>query len=564
MAKLNKSNAYASESADSFCGIDRTGLVGKLCEASDIHNFRILPDGSIEKREGYELIAALGAPISAITPSPYDTATVYAVSGEYVYSVSVASGHTECLGRIPVSEDGTDFFTLQGSLYLATGHDIFSIDVCGNALRAEGYVPLLGSHWSADGGEIFEPLNLLSRRARISYLLDDESYRLYTGLTVQNIDALYVNGEPTRGGSIDGKYILLPAAFPAGTQVSVCLTLPSQSDIGESEQLRSCPRAYTCKYGKARDVICFGGSEKQRIFRSRDISADSMTASMIAYPDSMPVYFPAGGYTDTVVSGGVRAVCGESDCLIVFGEQDAHRVTAQSEQRIPQTGGCSVHTAAIYNGTCVFAATSQGVISIGLRSGGGELISAPLGDVADDVFLSRAVLVYHHKHSELHISDPLDGEGRQLVYNTARRSWSVFDGIGAQIFFRLSHRIGFAADSGIFIFSPHRTTDITLGGGENVICARYVSRFSALDKPDEPKRLRRMRLACTGNGVVTVSVLDPSGLMGSLVCEPCEDTDLHLYDKPLCSGRACHVRLCLESNDAGYVRIHGVALSAIK
>ena len=564
MAKLNKSNAYASESADSFCGIDRTGLVGKLCEASDIHNFRILPDGSIEKREGYELIAALGAPISAITPSPYDSATVYAAAGEYVYSVSMASGHTECLGRIPSSTDGADFFTLQGSIYLATGHDIFVIDVCGNILRAEGYVPLLGSHWGEDGGEIFEPLNLLSRRVRISYLLDGEAYRLYTGLTAQSLDALYVNGEPTRGGSVDGKYILLPAAFPAGTRVNVCMTLPSQSEIGEAEQLRSCPHAYTCHYGKARDVLCFGGTEKQRIFRSRSISADSAAASIIAYPDSMPIYFPAGTCIDSAVSGGVRAVCGESDCFVIFGEQDAHRVTESFEQRIPQTGGCPGKTAVIYNGSCVFAATSRGIISLGLRSGGGELISAPLGDIADDDFISRASLIYDQKRNELHISDPLDGEGRQLVYNTARKSWSIFDGIGAQKFFVLSNRIGFVADSGIFAFSPHRTTDITLGGDENIIRAEYVSRFSVLGRPDELKRLRRMRLACSGDGEVTVSVLDPSGLIGSLVCTPDEDTDLHLYDKPLCSGRACHVRLCLESADTDYVRIHGVALSAIK
>ena len=331
-----------------------------------------------------------------------------------------------------------------------------------------------------------------------------------------------------RGGSIDGKYILLPAAFPTGTQVSVCLTLPSQSEIGEAEQLRSCPHAYTCRYGKARDVLCFGGSEKQRIFRSRDISADSAAASLAAYPDSMPIYFPAGTRIDTIVSGGIRAICGESDCLIVFGEQDAHRITVQSEQRIPQTGGCPGKTAAIYNGSAVFAATSRGVISLGLRSGGGELISAPLCDIANDDFISRAALAYDQKHNELYVSDPLDGEGKQLVYNTSRCAWYVFDGIGAQKFFALSYAVGFVANSGIFMFSPHRTTDITLGGSENTILARYVSRFSSLGRPDELKRLRRMRLACSGDGAVTVSVLDPSGLIGSLTCTPDEETDLHL------------------------------------
>ena len=564
MAKLNKSNAYASESADSFFGIDRTGLVGKLCEAYDIRNFRILPDGSLEKREGYELIAVLDAPVTAITASPYDTATVYAVAGARVYSILPASGKVECLGSIPACEYRADFFTLQGSLYLASAQDIFAIDTCGNVLRAEGYVPLLGSHWGADGGEIFEPLNLLSRRVRISYLLDGEAYRLYTGLEAQSIDALYVNGEPTRGGAIDGKYISLPAAFPAGTLVNVCLTLPSQSEIGEAEQLRSCPHAYTCRYGKARDVLCFGGFEKQRIFRSRNVSADSAAASLAAYPDSMPIYFPAGTYIDSAVSGGVRAVCGESDCIVVFGEQDARRITEHSEQRIPQVGGCAVHTAAIYNGSAVFAATSLGIVQIDLRSGGGKLISAPPGDIADSNFISRAVLAYDQWHCELYISDPTDGEGKQSVYNAARQAWYVFDGIGAQKFFESAHRICFTADSGVFMFSPYRTTDITLGGSENIIHSKYVSRFSALGRPDDIKRLRRMRLACSGDGTVTVSVLDPSGLIGSLVCTPDGDTDLHLFDKSLCSGRACHVRLCLESADDAYVRIHGVALSAIK
>ena len=564
MAKLNKSNAYASESADSFGGIDRTGLVGKLCEASDIQNFRILPDGSLEKREGYELIAALGAPISAITPSPYDTATLYAAAGEYVYSVSVASGRTECIGRVASSGDGADFFTLQGGLYLASAQDIFAIDANGNVTRAEGYVPLLGSHWGADGGEIFEPLNLLSRRVRINYMLDGEVFRLYTGLAAQSLDALCVNGQVLRGGSIDGKYILLPAAFPAGTSVDVCLTLPAQGEVGEAEQLRSCPHAYTCRYGRTHGVLCYGGTEKQRIFRSRAVSSDSTAASLAAYPDSMPIYFPAGDYIDTRVSGGVRAVCGESDCIIAFGEQDAHRITEQYEQRIPQTGGCDSPAAAVYNGNTVFAATSCGIITLGLRSGGAELISASPGDAADSDFIGRAVLAYCEKRGELYVSDPLDGEGRQLVYNTARQSWYVFDGIGAQKFFELSHRIGFAADSGIFMFSPYRTTDVTLGGNENVIRAKYVSRFSSLGRADELKRLRRIRLACSGDGVVSVSVSDPSGLIGTLVCIPDGDTDLNLYDKPLCSGRACHVRLCLESCDASYTRIHGVALSAIK
>ncbi len=564
MAKLSLQNAFASESADSFSGIDRCDPAGKLSEAYDMTNLRILCDGSLARREGYACLAQMPAPVTAVAASPTQPELLYVATGGTLYSVSLIDGSFSTIQDVGSYNDPACFFTMPDKLFLVCG-EIYEITSTG-IRGVSGYVPLIGRNWGSRGGEPHESLNLMSQRAHIHYVMDDRTSILYTGQNLLSVDAVYANGARVNDVvPLDGTYVQLPYALEKQTEVDVYVTV-NRSALADRAELMSCTQGYSCGKGDRAIAALFGGKNANRLFCIKQASQEQYAAYAAVYPDSDKIYCPMGQAPLTDMPDGIRAVCGEPDCLLAIGAYDSRRIYPDGELSIPGVGGCKAQgSVAYFNGTA-YIASVDGVRRLPLRSGIGELISHPLGDLLTPEASADAVLYYDPATDELIVSDPEDSAGTAFIFNTARECWYKFDGIGAQGFFRhpTDTSVCFWVDGGMFKFSTELTCDYALDGNPYSIPILYRSRWSALGKPEDVKRVRRMRVVLSGGGCVRAQLSDPVGIICSQELEADTGEQLSMFDRSVRSGRAIHLRLTLSSQDTAPTRIHGFALSAIK
>jgi len=564
MAKLSLQNAFASEAADSFSGINRCDLAGKLSEAYDMTNLRILCDGSLARREGYACLAQMPAPVTAVAATPTQPELLYVITGGTLYSVSLIDGSFSTIQDVGSYNDPACFITMPDKLFLVCG-EIYEITPTG-IKGVSGYVPLIGRNWKSYGGEPYEPLNLMSQRAHIHYVMEDRTSILYTGQNLLSVDAVYANGARVNDAvPLDGTYVQLPYALEKQTEVDVYFTV-NRSDLEGRAELMSCTQGYSCGKGDRAISVLFGGKSINRMFCIKQASAEQQAAYAAVYPEADRMYCPMGQMPLTDMPGGIRAVCGEPDCLLVVGAYDSRRIYPDGELSIPGVGGCKAQgSVAYFNGTA-YIASIDGIRRLPLRSGRGELISHPLGDLISPDASADAVLYYNPAADELIVSDPEDSAGTAFIFNAARECWYKFEGIGAQGFFRhpTDTSVCFWVDDGMFRFSPELTCDRALDGNSYPIPILYRSCWSALGKSDDVKRVRRMRAVISGGGRVRAQLSDPLGVICSQELEVAEGEQLSMFDNAVRSGRAIHLRLTLSSQDTAPTRIHGFALSAIK
>ena len=196
MAKLSLQNSFASESVDSFCGIDRSDFIGKLSEAYDMTNLRILCDGSLARRDGYTCLADLSESIAAVAASPAHPDTLFVMSDGTLFSVSLTDGNISAIDNVGTHDAHACFFTMPDKLYLLSG-DIYEVrpDGITSITRAGGYIPLIGRSWGSQGGQPYEAPNLLSRLVRIHYVMDQLTSKIYAGQKLKSVSAVYADGK---------------------------------------------------------------------------------------------------------------------------------------------------------------------------------------------------------------------------------------------------------------------------------------------------------------------------------------------------------------------------------
>ena len=169
MSKINPERADVREDFEGFGGIGEKGLsTGK---ATDMRNFRLLPDGALEKRCGWAVHQKFVSDVRAVWQGVIgEISSIFVVVGDTVYRFVgddqyEAGVLTESWGHVAVS------FYL-GRLYLLDENEIYVYSETMNKFDvAYGYAPLFGLNWHpSNQGAINEPINLFSNRLRVNYL----------------------------------------------------------------------------------------------------------------------------------------------------------------------------------------------------------------------------------------------------------------------------------------------------------------------------------------------------------------------------------------------------------
>ncbi len=171
MAKIKPEKASEKLTITEFGGIRRTSaLTG--AHASEMRNFRIASDGSLEKRTGTRTLFSLSSRIRGLWQGSLNgNDYLMAVAADYVY-IRLPGQSTLTQRKHLNSQAGpATFLVYHGTLYLFDGNDIYLFSTSSNNFyKAYGYAPLYGDGWHPTQlGPVNEPLNAIAARIRIRY-----------------------------------------------------------------------------------------------------------------------------------------------------------------------------------------------------------------------------------------------------------------------------------------------------------------------------------------------------------------------------------------------------------
>ena len=230
-----------------------------LTFSPNMRNFKILPDGSLKKREGYsELFTATGS-VEGLWGGRLGEHNLLAASiggGLWIYDFDLS--YSFQAGTIGTGRAA--MFAFGGKLYILNGVDYYCYD--GNTLSAAaGYAPLIliACDPSDGSGTLYEEINLLSLQRRQRFNTNGSTRNFhFTEKNINKVDWVKFNGETLASNAYTfsktyGAITMTTAPAAATDALEVCYTLE------ESESRRSVITGY-------RYAMIFGGNTDNRIF----------------------------------------------------------------------------------------------------------------------------------------------------------------------------------------------------------------------------------------------------------------------------------------------------------
>ena len=167
-----------------------------LTFSPNMRNFKILPDGSLKKREGYsELFTATGS-VEGLWGGRLGEHNLLAASiggGLWIYDFDLS--YSFQAGTIGTGRAA--MFAFGGKLYILNGVDYYCYD--GNTLSAAaGYAPLIliACDPSDGSGTLYEEINLLSLQRRQRFNTNGSTRNFhFTEKNINKVDWVKFNGE---------------------------------------------------------------------------------------------------------------------------------------------------------------------------------------------------------------------------------------------------------------------------------------------------------------------------------------------------------------------------------
>lgn len=473
-----------------FRGVDVRACQTDPPSAQRLLNFRIRPDGSLEKRSGYRPLLDLGAPIRALwTGKVGGRFRGYLILGNLLYSLSFSTLKKEVIGELDTSDGKACIFFYRGDLYVLDFTGFYQWKD-GALVRPVGYVPLIGRDWSQ--GEIglpYEPKNILSPHARISYLITDPpTIFLCADGRIASVEALYINGilQSADKYTLDTDFntVNVPG-LSVGDRVVVHLTFNVDYSALLSELYSSLE---VTLFGDANcDRLFFwGGDPGNTVFCTSFVSAAQLKESRRHYPDSGTLYFPEGfefkiGSGQTKITGAIR----HYDRLLLMTDSETWMVSggASGLEALPAVCvnpqlGCEHSRAVVLAGNDPVSIGQGGIWrwtgdTRELNHQNALCISREIEGELPPGELSYGCLYYHRADDTLWVLLPEKEEAWILSPNHG--GWSCFSNIRADFLLDLDGKVGFLHDNVIYVFESDCTTDRSKDGTESEILGIYES-----------------------------------------------------------------------------------------
>lgn len=533
MSQKSKSSKLLKARFENFKGMDSRICCESTQLFPDMENFRVLSDGSLKKREGYRTVFSQPNIIRAVWSGHIgDSFNCYLLISNQVRRLIISDGRVASCGNINTMTGDAEFFFLRDTLYLKDESAFYKIDDSGVSV-VTGYIPLLGKDWDVGyPGEINESLNLLHRRARITYKVGDApSAYLPTLYPVESIDALYKNGVLLSQGtySFDERFNTINVSdLVSGDRLEAHLTF-SEDDTQKKEQIISFCHCGVFGGIKANRLFLWGDNSPV-IFNSRYVSPENIAASEAVLANSGALYFVSGD--EFSVGDGkypVRAIERHYDRLLIFTSGDAwmadESVNGTEEfptLKINTNVGLVSRRGIALAGNDPITVSKYGIYrwtsdTDELNECNAYRISDPVSDMFDKNFYKRAIAFSNKKHGEIWFADP-EGDGTVWIYDYLKNYWTRFSGITPKSFLDADGKVGFATLATVRCFDNEAMYDY-----ENVeksnskpIYAKLRSAYLDLGDARVKKLTSLMCCADYDSGSMTLNITDDAGKISAI------------------------------------------------
>lgn len=559
---INKNIAGRAVSFDGFAGMDASTPFGKG-KTFSLRNFRLLPDGSIEKREGYRHLATL--PDAARAVSVWQEGgeqVLLCVAGSYLCRVT-EGGEVASASVFSATEGKALFLRYGGALYILDGDRLYRYEGGVSVTAGEAYIPQLGFEWacgSADPGAEYEAQNLLSRRAYITYKTKDVYiYNCYFDRKVASVDEVYIGTDkisPANYTLEDGiKLVFYPGVLANSRTLTVHVTL-----AGDSELL-SATGAFLFEGLEADTLFLYGGDKGDTVYSGHAAARATDKTFPLYFPSSMARAFPDGGRVNAVQRLGRRLLV-FSEKGIYISKEEADAGGALEFMMLSKSVGCSSPEGLlVLSDDEVLSVDESGILRITIDPYmERDPIVKRLSDTARTAFgvgfLTGARPCYLRTEDEVWFADP-SGAGEVFVYRVDGGYWYVYDGIRADQFLSCFGKVLFLEGQFVNLFDEGCKTDAA-SYGETEIAARFKSHYVDFGAPEADKRLAGLLvLAALDGGALEVRLSDGGYLAEFTVEGGAYPTFPYLYEKHLRSGRFRFASLELRAAGAARQRIFG-------
>ena len=554
-----------------FGGVNKASGHGDIHSASLIKNFRILNDGTLEKRQGFRFVTDLGGNVRALYGNRINGSfCLFVLIESNVYTID-RWGTLTHLGNVETSEGNACFFFFREMLYLLDGEAVY--EYADNAFRKTvGYVPLVAKNWQNDViGDPHEPRNILNPHARATYIVSDKpSIYLCTGAPIRSVEAVYVNHgtlDPSKYSFNNTFNTVNVQGLQAGDLVEVYFTY--ENDHNELVR-RLCSSTSTALFGgigSNRLFVC-GGNRTGTVFSTKSISNADLQLSRLHYPTSTELYFPEGYEFDAGDGiNAVQAVVRQYGHILIFTESDVWMITPDEDgsEFATATGvngriGCPVEGGALLSDNDPISIGDHSVYSWETGSQSkciATSISSPIASELSDDLLRSCGIHYDVTRNELWLYN--SSLTYVWIYNTVAKAWYRFDGICADRIFDLDGSVAFIKNSRLYVFDESCYSDTDEYDYCYDISAEYVTNVSALGSGDM-KRLSSISVSATlCSDSITVSL---SPCEGPTVCSVISDVRNGTSDitTRLPVGRFMSASLTLATSSPTRQKIHGITL----
>ncbi len=557
MSKIKPNRAFAKEVFTRFGGISPGG-------ADDMRNFRILSDGSLEKRCGWELTNTLPGSVRGIKQCVLDgRERLFVVCNNGVYSID--NGVCKLLSSVNTFSGKVRFFLYRNRLYLCDGDEVFVYrsDALGFQ-AAQGYAPFYGYNWHPnEGGEVLEPLNLFTNRIRIHYLNTIGTNTFYLPFYVSSIECVRVDGvtDTAFGYSDIDKAVITSRS---GTSIEIACTIALNSD--HRRRLHHALRGFCGRVEETERLMLSAPSDGgQYLYCSTAVSDIYLNGSLAYYPDSDPLYFKSDG----VLTVGnqehpITTFFAEHDRVLAFWDRGASVIRPSPEgdtvecYPLSLDMGCTVPDLTLSQNGDPIIINEGGIFR--LRQVTGEpdrflptLLSEGMAFVHSKSFRESAICTVDSAHGEFWFRDPGNSEGLVWVLNPETLQWYCFDGLFASLFYSVDGRLGFASDNRLCLFDDAITTD-----GGKPFEAIYQSGFLCFSSPESVKRSLRVTLC--GFGAEAMLELESERKSRHYSILAPDSSYPVCMDHRARFGRFRHLRFCLRDNGTRRSRWSRLAL----
>lgn len=562
---------------EGFGGIDRTSHMRSSDRCYSLENLEPQADGSLKTRSGYRQ----GFEFSGDLRASFNSADkLYSLIGSSLVLTDTTLGTSQVLAAVKSEAGDADIFCLGGDIYVFDGNCLYRYD--GEALtEVEGYAPLYGNNWSpAGGGAIYEDINLLSKRIRIAFAITTNTQSFNLGVKVSSVDRIEIDGKEYSVNALNVKInsednSIIESSYISGSAYIV-FWLTLADEVLENYRLPEGSKAFVFANNGGERLCIYDPGVSGDLLCSLPITKSAHFASKKTSSAAVPLYLPNSsslciGSGSSPISGmahhyGRGLLFTDTDTWCVDWEGDE----ANTERVFPKAfllnsaiGSEPVHgTAYCENDPITYFC--GGLWRWHSQSGVRDECSATL--ISDEVAsilpknsdgISMLSLPQRQK---LLIADAEDNEGRLLVYDTARKSWTLYTGIFAERLLRFGDHPAFSRGGSVYVFSDDLTED-SEDEESFAIKSLLSSHFIDFGCPERTKRSARIILACDlSGGEAAVRFENEIGEERTLQLKGSKDGGAEQFSERIALPRFKKLRYSIESDDP--VTLYGAILSA--